>query len=133
MKRQVFGRPQILDLPAEPELYVQSMGTVNAMTVGMDRPFLVLTTELLDVFDEDELRFVIGHELGHALSGHALSGHAVDQTMARLLASVGLSAFPVAGLALGAVEAALQDWLRKSELSSDRAGQLVTRTPRYGP
>jgi Zn-dependent protease with chaperone function len=113
---------RVLDLPFEPEMYVQSMGAVNALTIGMDRPFIVVSTELLDVFDDEELLFVIGHEMGHALSGHS-----TYLTMARILANVGLSAFPIAGLAIGAVEAAMQDWSRKSELSSDRAGLLVSQ------
>ncbi|MFE0458602.1 M48 family metallopeptidase [Kitasatospora sp. NPDC058965] len=113
---------EILDLADEPELYVRSMGVANAMTVGMDRPFVVVSSELVSVMNEAELRFVIGHELGHALSGHALY-----QTMARVLATVGFSSFPVAGLAVEAVEQALLDWGRKSELSSDRAGLLTVQ------
>ena len=53
-------------------MYVVQSPTVNAMTIGMDKPFIVLTTGLVDLMDTDELRFVIGHELGHALSGHAV-------------------------------------------------------------
>ena len=37
----------------------------------MDRPFIVVNSALVDLLDEEELRFVLGHELGHALSGHA--------------------------------------------------------------
>ncbi len=65
---------------------------------------------------------MIGHELGHAVSGHSLY-----LTMGRIIASAGLSSFPIAGLALDAVEAALMDWSRKSELSCDRAGLLVAQ------
>lgn len=113
----------ILDLPDEPELYVRQMGAINACAVGMERPFLVVSIELLDVMEESELRFVLGHELGHVLSGHVLY-----QTMARILATVGVDALPsVAGLAVSVVEAALNDWHRKSELSCDRAGLLVAQ------
>ncbi|WP_322761446.1 M48 family metallopeptidase [Frankia sp. Cr2] len=112
----------ILDMADEPELYVRKMGEVNAFTVGMDRPFIVISTDLLDLLDENELRFVIGHELGHAVSGHSLY-----LTMGRIIASAGLSSFPIAGLALDAAEAALMDWSRKSELSCDRAGLLVAQ------
>ena len=38
----------------------------NAMTIGMDKPIIVLNSSLFDLLDEDELRFVIAHELGHA-------------------------------------------------------------------
>ena len=42
------------------------------MTIGMDKPVIVLNSALIDLLDEEELRFVIGHELGHAMSGHAV-------------------------------------------------------------
>lgn len=112
----------ILDLPDPPELYVRQMGQVNASAIGMGRPFVVVSVETLDIMAENELRFAIGHELGHILSGHVLY-----QTMARVIATVGVEAFPVAGLAVAAVDAALRDWFRKSELSCDRAGLLVAQ------
>ncbi|MGW3206733.1 M48 family metallopeptidase [Streptomyces sp. NPDC001135] len=113
---------EILDLQDEPELYVRAMGVPNAMTIGMDRPFVVMSSEIIDIMNDAELQFVIGHELGHAFSGHALY-----QTMARILATAGFAGFPVAGLAVEAVEQALLDWCRKSELSCDRAGLLAVQ------
>src|SRR6266705_6546298 len=62
----------ILDLPEVPELFISQDPIPNAMTLGSDKPFIVITTGLVDLLDEEELRFTIGHELGHALSGHAV-------------------------------------------------------------
>src|SRR5215472_5438120 len=59
----------ILDVP---DVYVMQSPIVNAMAIGRDRPFIVLTTGLVNLHDEEELRFVVGHELGHVLSGHAV-------------------------------------------------------------
>ncbi|MFJ3310953.1 M48 family metallopeptidase [Streptomyces sp. NPDC086549] len=112
----------ILDLTDPPELYVRNMGTINAFAIGMDRPFIVVSAELVDIMSDEEIRFVIGHELGHVMSGHVLY-----QTVARVIASIGLASFPIAGLALEAVDVALKDWSRKSELSCDRAGLLVAQ------
>ena len=61
-----------LDAQSLPSLYVQADPTYNATTIGIDSPKIVLNSSLLDLLDDDELRFVLGHELGHALSGHAL-------------------------------------------------------------
>src|SRR3546814_17534650 len=44
----------------------------DLMTIGMNKPFIVLNSRLVDLLDEEELRFVVAHELGHALSGHAV-------------------------------------------------------------
>ena len=38
----------------------------------MDTPFIVITSGLYDLMTHDEMRFVVGHELGHALCGHAV-------------------------------------------------------------
>ena len=59
----------VLDLPTVPELFISQNPVVNAMTLGTDKPFIVITTGMVDLFDAEEMRFAIGHELGNALSG----------------------------------------------------------------
>lgn len=111
-----------LDLKEVPELYVLQRPIAQATTLGIDRPWIVVTTGLLDLLDEEELRGVVGHEVGHVLSGHA-----VYTTM--LFHLVGLSRrlvwMPIGYWGLRAIIAALEEWFRKSELSCDRAGLLV--------
>src|SRR6202034_2940526 len=62
----------IMDLPDVPEVFVVQSPLVNAMALGRDQPFLVITTGMINLYDPEELRWVIGHELGHVLSGHAV-------------------------------------------------------------
>ncbi|RJO69893.1 M48 family peptidase [Nocardia panacis] len=112
---------EILDAATVPEMFVLQDPAVNAFTIGMDRPFIVLTTGLIDLMDTEELRFVIGHELGHALSGHAVYRTMLLHLL-RLSDTIGW--LPVGGWALRAIVAALMEWSRKSELSGDRAGLL---------
>jgi Zn-dependent protease with chaperone function len=115
---------RILDQDHSPELFVQQSPIVNAMTIGMDRPVIVLTTGLVELLDEEELRFVIGHELGHAFSGHA-----VYRTMLLWLLNLTGAASSIPGGALGlqALVNALLEWFRKAEISCDRAGLLVSQ------
>ncbi|WP_028479646.1 M48 family metallopeptidase [Nocardia sp. CNY236] len=115
---------QIMDAPTTPELFVLQSPQVNAFTIGMDQPFIVLTTGLIDLLDVEELRFVVGHELGHALSGHAVY-RTMLMHLLRITANFGW--MPVGGWALRAVVAALMEWSRKSELSGDRAGLLCSQ------
>ncbi|MBF6331633.1 M48 family metallopeptidase [Nocardia transvalensis] len=112
---------RILDAPVTPELYVVQDPSANALTIGMDVPFIVVTTGLIDLLDVEEMRFVIGHELGHALSGHAVY-RTMLMHLLRLASNIGW--VPVGGWALRAIVAALMEWSRKSELSGDRAGLL---------
>ena len=62
----------ILDLDEVPADVRQQDPLPNAMCIGLDEPIIVLTTGLVELLDEEEMRFVVGHEVGHALSGHAV-------------------------------------------------------------
>ena len=112
----------ILDLPRVPELYISQNPLVEAMALGTDKPFIVLSTGLVDLMDAEEIRFIIGHELGHVLSGHS-----VYRTMMYHLQRLALrlALVPFAWIGLKAVIWGLEEWYRKSELSGDRAGLLA--------
>ncbi|WP_107773780.1 M48 family metallopeptidase [Nocardioides sediminis] len=115
-----------LDAPDLPEMYVASDPTLSAQTVGMDRPVIVLSSGLVHHLDDDELRFVIGHELGHAVSGHAV----YRTLLLRLLGLTGLlSAIPGGAVGIRMVTVGLLEWSRKAELSADRAGVLACQDP----
>ena len=112
----------ILDLPVVPELFITQNPLVNAMTLGTDKPFIVITTGMVDLFDAEEMRFAIGHELGHVLSGHS-----VYRTMLYHLINLArrVAWMPIGYLGLRAIIWGLEEWYRKSELSCDRAGLLA--------
>lgn len=114
----------VLDAPEKPEIFISQSPIANAYTIGMDQPFIVLTSGLYDLMTHEELRFVVGHELGHALSGHAVYRTMMMHLM-RLARSFGF--MPIGGWALRAIVAALLEWQRKSELSGDRAGLLCSQ------
>jgi Zn-dependent protease with chaperone function len=116
----------ILDLDEVPELFVVQDPIPNAMAIGTDKPFIVLHTGLIDLLDDEELRFVVGHEVGHILSGHA-----VYRTMLLILTSLGarLAWLPLGNIGIAAIIMGLQEWHRKSELSADRAGLLAGQDP----
>lgn len=111
-----------LDVERLPELYVSSNPVPNALTIGMDKPFIVVSSGMVELLDEEEMRFVLGHELGHAISGHA-----VYQTLLQRLIQLSgvLSVVPGGGLGVRAIMASLYEWARKAELSADRAGLLA--------
>ncbi len=115
-----------LDVAELPEMYVVANPTLNAMTIGMNKPIIVINSALVDLLDDEELRFVIAHELGHAVSGHAL----YQTLLQRLLVLSGVvSSTIIGGIGLRVIVAALTEWSRKAELSADRAGVLATQDP----
>ena len=116
-----------LDVSPPPELFVAQTPLVNAGAVGVDNPFIVLNSGTVALLSIEELKVVLGHELGHVLADHVLY-----KTMLGLLINTSVSAFgiPFGELALLGVIAALREWDRKSELSCDRAGLLAVQDPR---
>jgi Zn-dependent protease with chaperone function len=122
---RLFGEAvTVLDAPVRPELFVANNPIPNAATLGVDKPFVVLSSGLYELLTDDERRFVLAHELGHAMSGHAL----YKSLLLHLLNLAGSFGWvPAGGLGLRALIAALREWERKSELSGDRAGLLATQ------
>ena len=106
------------------DLFISQTPLVNAGAYGMKKPFIVLNSGALILLNDDELTYLIGHEVGHVLSGHVLY-----RTMTLLLLQLATLGFPVVGLAARAVLIALLEWSRKAELSADRAGLLALQDP----
>ena len=110
---------------AVPDVYVRQNPTYNATTFGVERPFVLLFSALVDSFSDDELRYIIGHEMGHIKSQHTLylsTFHLLTTQAARLAARYGLGM-----LAFRAARLALEAWSRSAELSADRAGLICSQ------
>lgn len=97
-----------VDLPVE--LYVYASPQFNAACVKPEdgRLFIMLSSSLLEAFTGSELRFVIGHELGHHLYRHH------DIPIGYILRG---KSQPPPKLAMR-----LFAWSRYAEISADRAG-----------
>lgn len=109
---------QILDMPKVPDLYIQWGYDINACTIGAENPIIVLNSGLIDLCDDDEILFIIGHELGHIKSNHMLY-----HMMAQCINYV-IDAIPGGTLLAGGIQYALYYWSRMSEFTADRAGLL---------
>jgi Zn-dependent protease with chaperone function len=123
LHRQCFNA---LDIEKVPDLYLTQFPMANAATIGIDKPVVVVNSELVRILDDDCRRAVLAHEAAHVHSGHVLY-----QTALIILLRLGRSArLPLlAGLPLLAMELALLEWFRGAELSCDRAAAIVTRDP----
>lgn len=109
---------KILDVQQIPELYIEWGYNINACTVGSENPIIVINSGLVDLCDDDEIMFVIGHELGHVKSNHMLY-----HMMAQVL-NVIISMIPFGDVASAPLQYALYYWNRMSEFTADRAGLL---------
>lgn len=114
-----------IDVSPEPSLFVSQNPVSNAYALGQERPSLILSSGILDLMNEAEIRSVIAHELGHIKCGHAILSQMAIWAMGAASfigqATLGLSNLLVSsGLIM-----AFYEWKRKSELSADRAALLV--------
>lgn len=99
----------------EPEFYLEMNPAPNAYTVGDKQTFLVITSGLLAHVKGEELTAVIAHECGHILCRHVFYS-----SMAGLMVYAA-DALGLIGNLAKPVELALNYWMRRSELSADRA------------
>ncbi len=114
-----------LDLPERYDVYLTQFPITNAAAIGAGTPMVVVNSRCIDLFDELEMRTVLGHEAGHILSNHVLY-----RTALIILLQLSFSSLPLgAGLPLMAAQLALLEWFRAAELSCDRAATLVNRDP----
>lgn len=115
---------ETLDSPKRYPLFLAQNPVVNAGAYGMDKPFIIVNSGTIQLLNDRQVAFVLGHELGHVMSDHVLY-----RTMTELLVALAKLGFPIVGLASRVVLVGLLEWRRKSELSADRAGLLAIQEP----
>ena len=100
--------------------YIAPGNILNAYTFGLgEAPVVVVYAGVLRVMDEDELRFIIGHELGHVSLGHTWLNSLVG----------GMSGIPSPYFAAVLLYISFRWWNRACEYSADRAGLLACGKP----
>jgi len=102
------------------QVFVVPARQFNAYTFGLMSPQVVVVyAPMLEVMDEDELRFVIGHEMGHIRLGHTWLNSLVG----------GMAGIPSPFAAAAVLTVAFLSWNRACEYSADRAGLLACGKP----
>ena len=107
------------DKPVEVFVRPDPMINASAVYIPPGHPILVLSSRLIEVFTEAELRFVMGHELGHLTFEHF---------------SIPMPATAIVEDAAGVIvprntALKLYLWCRAAEVSADRAGLLCGQDP----
>lgn len=102
-----------------PELYLTLDVNPNAYTYGENKPFITITSGLLDILPDELIPTILAHECGHIACSHVLY-----TTMGKVVFSgaVLAGAFSGFGKMISLpLEVAFYYWQRCSELSADRA------------
>lgn len=106
--------------PGAVEFFVVPSAQRNAYTFGLSSPqVVVLYSSLFKIMDEDELRFILGHELGHVALGHTRLNSLVG----------GMAGIPSTSGASALLALAFLWWNRACEYSADRAGLIACGKP----
>lgn len=106
----------------EPDFYLEMSPQPNAYAFGDTQTAITLTSAIVEMMDEEELRAVIAHECGHIACHHMLY-----HTLAQLLTNATGMFEKLASLAVP-MHYALMYWQRKSELSCDRVAAYIAGT-----
>lgn len=130
--RLVTECAEILDVP-KPSVFVRNSPITNAYITEVNgRGMLILTSGLLRLYAgrPAELRFVVGHELGHMKCGHVrlkTASYGILSVVQGINVAVVPDRFQLVlpTLALGR----LFSWARESEISADRAGLICCQDP----
>ncbi len=103
-----------------PALYITNSPVMNAMTYGTnDDSFIIVHSALVDHFTDEELLSVIGHEAGHIHNSHVIYLTALHYLTRMASAFVQWVVAPAT--------LALSGWMRRAEVTCDRAGMLCSR------
>lgn len=99
------------------DFYISSASEVNAFALSSfeeDEPHIInINSSLLQLMNDEELRFIIGHELGHLINKNA--------DLLKLIQFI----FPPSTNLPGILQHKIRLWSQLSELNADRFGYLV--------
>ena len=116
----VMESAKTLDLERLPRVYTNQSYLINAFASGYkNMEIIMLNTGTVDLLKDNELRYIIGHEMGHIKSGHVIY-HQMVWYLSDIMERVSLLK-PI----MLPFKLALFYWSRMSEFTADRAGLLT--------
>ncbi len=106
--------------PGPIRTFIAPGNTLNAYTFGLVQPQVVVVyAGVFRIMDADEIRFIIGHEMGHVCLGHTWLNSLIG----------GMAGIPSPFLAAVVLYFSFRWWNRACEYSADRAGLLACGKP----
>ena len=111
-----------------PEFYLKMDRVPNAFTIGEKNPLVTISSGLLEIMPENDVKTVLAHECGHILFKHTRYTLAAKLVLNGADSTLGTMAnFATLG-GLTALKECIYRWQRMSELSADRMSLLYSGT-----
>lgn len=107
-----------------PEVYITNqLKGINALSVGSDSaPIILISRKAVISLSDGELKFMIGHELGHILQKNLIC-----HTIKGLLDNLNSKSEILGSIVSDLIDVPLNQWYRCAEYTADRAGYLCCR------
>ena len=108
-----------LNVEDVPEVYITNqLKGINALSVGTDTsPIILISRKAVISLSDGELKFMIGHELGHIIQGNM-----VCHTAGGLLHNLKDNVLFIGPMIVDIIESPLKEWCRNSEFTADQIG-----------
>lgn len=119
---------ECLNISLQPKVILtKRIQGINALSVGSDsNPIILLSMKSAICLPVGELKFLIGHELGHILQKNMIC-HTVSGLLLNLKQKSEILGTMIADL----IEMPLKEWCRSSEYTADRAGLICCKEMEY--
>ena len=112
-----------LEMSENPEVYITSrLHDINALSVETEKPIIMISLKAVACLNDKEMRFLLGHELGHVSCGH-LAVHVLQG----ILQDINQRSELLGAFLARIIENPLNQWYRASELTADRAGLICCK------
>ncbi len=112
---------RVLDIDSVPELYIIK-AEETTLTIGVSNPIIVLSSTVIDNFTEEELLFIIGHQLSYIKSESLLYQQIAETIQLFTELSIGVSG--LMSLLSLPLKLAIMNWKKMAAFTGDRAGLL---------
>lgn len=108
---------RVLDMEEAPNCSINWFYHIGSFSIGEKSRRIVFPSGSIDLLSDDELIFLIGHELGHMKCGHK-TYHMLTEAMYRPMVGTELESI------MSLVKLPLLNWYRVSDYTADRIGLL---------
>lgn len=114
-----------LNIEEVPEVYVTNqLKGINALSVGTDSaPIILISRKAMISLSDGELKFMIGHELGHILQKNLMC-----HTIKGLLDNLNSKSEILGPIVSDLIDVPLNQWYRCAEYTADRAGYICAKS-----
>lgn len=110
----------ILDIQNPPQFSLKWGYDISIGTEGARSPRITALSGAVDLLDDEELKFLLGHEIGHIMAGHKPFHNVLITLYTPLMKMI-----PNAEVWLALLRPMLLQWYRTSDFTADRAGLLA--------